>query len=64
MLYPVIYVTFILIRGCFSDFYPYPFVDAGNPGLSKIIINSMVLMLLFIILSLLFIRVGRAVKSR
>lgn len=63
-LYPLIYLTYILIRGKFSNFYPYPFVDVGNRGLSKVLINGVVLVALFVGLSAIFIRVGRAIKNR
>lgn len=63
LIYPVIYLAFILIRGKFSNFYPYPFVDLGNLGLSKVLINSALLMALFSGLSAIFIRVGRGTKK-
>ena len=64
LIYPLIYLAYILIRGQFSNFYPYPFVDVGNLGLSKVLINSVLLIALFMGLSALFIRVGRATKNR
>ena len=64
LIYPLIYLTFILIRGKFSNFYPYPFVDVGNLGLSKVLINSGLLIALFSGLSAIFIRIGRAMKDR
>jgi hypothetical protein len=64
LIYPLIYLTFILIRGNFSNFYPYPFVDVGNLGLSKVLINSILLMALFSGLSAIFITIGRAFKNR
>lgn len=64
LIYPLIYLTYILIRGKFSNFYPYPFVDVGNRGLSKVLINGVVLVALFVGLSAIFIRVGRAIKNR
>jgi hypothetical protein len=63
LVYPLIYVTYILIRGNLSDFYPYPFIDAGKLGLSKVLINTVLLMALFVGLSTIFIRVGRATKN-
>jgi hypothetical protein len=64
LIYPLIYLTFILIRGKFSNFYPYPFVDVGNLGLSIVLINSVLLIALFSGLSAIFIRIGRAMKDR
>ena len=64
LLYPLIYLAFILIRGNFSNFYPYPFVDVGNLGLSKVLMNSILLLALFSGLSAIFIRVGKAIENR
>lgn len=64
LIYPLIYLTCILIRGKFSNFYPYPFVNVGNLGLFKVLINCALLITLFAGLSAIFIRVGRATKNR
>jgi hypothetical protein len=61
--YPLVYLTYILIRGKLSDFYPYHFVDAGNLGLSKVLMNSALLIALFAGLSVIFISVGKAIKN-
>lgn len=39
LLYPVIYIAFILIRGHFSDFYPYPFLNVNEIGYEIALIN-------------------------
>lgn len=64
LIYPLIYLAYILIRGKVSSFYPYPFVDVGNLGLSKVLINCTLLITLFAGLSAIFIRIGRATKNR
>jgi len=63
LIYPICYLVFILIRGYFSTFYPYPFVDITHLGLSKVLINSILLVLLFAGLSSIFIAVGRKTKT-
>ena len=63
LIYPIIYLIYILRRGYFSNFYPYPFVDVGNLGLSKVLINSAGLIVLFIFISALFIKLGKIVNS-
>lgn len=63
LIYPLIYLIYILIRGRYSGFYPYPFVDVSQLGLSKVLINSAVLMVIFAGLSALFIRVGKFIKT-
>jgi hypothetical protein len=62
--YPLIYLVFILIRGSFSGFYPYPFINVAEIGLEKGIINSLGIAGVFIITSLLFILVGNTFKEK
>ncbi|WP_395417704.1 Pr6Pr family membrane protein [Marinoscillum luteum] len=62
LIYPLIYLVYILIRGNGSGFYPYPFVDVGSLGLSKVLINAMGLMALFVGISALYIKVGKSVR--
>ncbi|SEW56314.1 Pr6Pr family membrane protein [Chitinophaga arvensicola] len=57
--YPLVYVIFILIRGAFSNFYPYPFIDAGNLGLQQTLINAAGMGVMFILVSLAFIGIGK-----
>lgn len=64
LLYPLIYVIYILIRGRFSNFYPYPFANVDNLGLSRVLINSILMMASFAGLSAIFIAIGRATKNR
>ena len=60
LIYPLTYLVYILIRGNFSGFYPYPFVNVNQLGLQKVLLNSAVLIVLFAVLSFIFIKVGRA----
>jgi hypothetical protein len=48
LLYPLLYLVFILVRGHYAGFYPYPFVHVENLGMQQVLINSGVLMLVFI----------------
>lgn len=59
MIYPTLYLVFLLVRGRVSDFYPYPFMDVNTLGLYKVLSNSVVLMLFFIGISLFYIGVGK-----
>lgn len=54
-LYPLTYLFYVLIRGSFSDFYPYPFIDVTHIGWSITFTNAAVLLLVFILFSSLFI---------
>ncbi|MEO6232520.1 MAG: Pr6Pr family membrane protein [Ferruginibacter sp.] len=59
LIYPLIYLVYILIRGSMAGFYPYPFVDVTILGLKKVLINSVLLTGVFYLISLLFIFVGK-----
>ncbi|RYF91407.1 MAG: hypothetical protein EOO03_01405 [Chitinophagaceae bacterium] len=70
LLYPFVYLVVILVRGALAPtpYYPYPFVDASKIGYEKVAINSFFVLLLFLLLSFLFIGIGkwsrRAVQSK
>ncbi len=55
LIYPLVYFVVILIRGGFSNFYPYPFVSVSELGLTRVLINGGCLVILYIILSVLYI---------
>ena len=55
LLYPLAYITCILIRGAFSGFYPYPFINVTELGYNKVLLNCLGLVLGFLCLSLLFV---------
>lgn len=63
LIYPAVYLAYILIRGHFSNFYPYPFVNATELGLTKVLLNSAILMLVFVFFSFLFIRIGKIISK-
>lgn len=54
LLYPVVYLLFILVRGHFSNFYPYPFLNINDIGIEKTLLNIMlIIVLMLFILSIL-----------
>jgi len=66
--YPFVYLIWVMLRGAFSNWYPYPFLDAFNHGYEKVAISSIVLLLVFGFLSILFfwgssIKKGTPVKA-
>lgn len=63
LLYPFVYSIYILIRGYFSGFYPYPFVDVSVLGFSKVLFNAFLLFLFFGFISLLFVFIGNRLKK-
>lgn len=63
-IYPILYLIYILIRGSFSDFYPYPFVDVTKLGMATVLTNSLVILIIFAVISALFVFIGKSVIKR
>lgn len=59
LLYPMIYLIVILVRGHLVNYYPYPFVNVLELGYSKVAINSLLLTLFFGFISFIVIGVVR-----
>lgn len=64
LLYPFLYLVYILIRGNFSGFYPYPFVNVATLGMSKVLINSLGLLLIFTVVAALLVGVGKLLQRK
>lgn len=63
LIYPLVYIFIILIRGAASGYYPYPFIDVNTIGYTKVFVNSGILAVCFLGISLLFIAIGRGSKK-
>ena len=48
---PIAWLAFTLIRGAFTGYYPYPFLDAGEQGYGWVTLNSVVIGLFFVALA-------------
>lgn len=59
LIYPLVYIFLILIRGAMSGFYPYPFIDVNTIGYERVFLNSGILAFCFLFFSFLFIAIGR-----
>ena len=55
LLFPLAYLIYILIRGNYSGFYPYPFVDVNHFGLNQVLINSGFMLTAFVVVSALLV---------
>lgn len=64
LIYPMIYLIYVLIRGQFSGFYPYPFLNLNEISSGQLAINVVVLILTFIFLSVLFVFLARQTIKR
>lgn len=59
LIYPAVYAVCIFLRGAGSGFYPYPFVDVAALGYPRTLLNSVVLAGGFLLVSALFVALGR-----
>ncbi len=64
IIYPLVYLVYILIRGNYSGFYPYPFVDVGKIGLEKTLLYCGMLLVFFVLVSCLFVWIGKITVAR
>ena len=62
LIYPLLYVVYTAIHGVITGFYPYPFVNVGELGYGKVLINSCGLLIAFLGLSLFLIAVAKFVS--
>lgn len=64
LLYPALYLVYILLRGQLSGFYPYPFIHVTELGWPGVLVNSAVLLGVFVLLFVLFIAIGRLLSKK
>lgn len=59
LVYPLVYLVVVMVRGWFSGYYPYPFLDLGKLEPIAVVANCVGITLLFVVFSLLLIGVGK-----
>jgi len=63
LIYPLVYLVYVLFRGYASGFYPYPFLDVNQLGLQQVMFNCLGMTLLFVLVSLLFVWLSRRLAA-
>jgi hypothetical protein len=63
LLYPMLYLIYVLIRGSLSNFYPYFFIDVNKLGYAKAFTNALYVTLGFLVVSLVLIWLGKKKKA-
>jgi len=64
LLYPLLYVIFVLTRGSFSGFYPYPFIDLNKLPIQQVFFNSVGIAIGVITISVMLVAVGNLISKR
>jgi hypothetical protein len=63
MVFPLVYIVLALVRGAFSGFYPYPFVDVGKLGSGRVLLNTVLFTLAFFVLSFIFVWIANRMRE-
>jgi len=63
LIYPILYMTYAIIHGAITKFYPYPFVDVNDLGYTKTLLNAGGILLVIFLLSLALIATGKLMKK-
>jgi hypothetical protein len=59
LLYPLGYLGYVLIRGAFNRWYPYPFVDVSALGYGRVVVNAVGVAVAFVAIALLLLALAR-----
>ena len=59
LLFPAAYLTYSLLRGAQVDWYPYPFIHAGQLGYGKVALNALGVLAAILITGSLLIAINR-----
>jgi hypothetical protein len=60
--FPLCYLIYSLIRGHFTKWYPYPFINVTEIGYQKVILNSSLMLIAFVLIGLLLILINKIFK--
>ncbi|HTL08515.1 MAG TPA: Pr6Pr family membrane protein [Chitinophagaceae bacterium] len=63
LIYPFAYISYVLIRGSISGFYPYPFINTAQLGLNKVLVNSVGIALVFVFASLVLVFIAKNLRG-
>jgi hypothetical protein len=64
LIYPGVYLVYVLVRGEFTQRYPYPFLDVTTIGLGHTLLNAAALALTLVALGGLFVAADRLIARR
>jgi hypothetical protein len=64
LVYPLIYVIYIFIRGAITQQYPYFFINVNTFGYPTALLNSLILFIVFLLFFYFFIWIGKLIAKR
>ena len=63
-LYPLAYLFYVVVRGSVDGRYPYPFIDVAVLGYGRIVLNSLMLLIAYLLAGLGLVALGRMMARR
>jgi hypothetical protein len=63
LIYPLVYLVYVLIRGAYFGVYPYPFVDVEQLGYARVMLNSLGITAMILLFSLLFVGISKLLRK-
>jgi hypothetical protein len=62
--FPLAYVTWTLVHGALSGWYPYPFIDVADLGYARTLVNIAGLIAIFLLLEVALVAIGWCIGPR
>ena len=62
--YPLAYLFYVVVRGSVDGRYPYPFIDVATLGYGRILLNSLMLLVSYLLTGLVLVALGRLLARR
>lgn len=62
--YPLAYLFYVVVRGSVDGRYPYPFIDVAALGYGRILLNSLMLLVAYLVAGLGLVALGRVMARR
>jgi len=64
LVFPAVYTVWVFVRGAWVHEYPYPFLDVDQLGWSRVLVNSVGVLVLFVVVGLLLVAIDRLLAKR
>lgn len=64
LIFPLAYLMVAMIRGRISGWYPYPFFDLNELGISHLVLNIGMLLIYFFVLAILFTGIAKLIAVK
>ena len=62
--YPLAYLFYVVVRGSVDARYPYPFIDVAALGYGRILLNSLMLLVAYLLAGLVLVALGQVMARR